>query len=123
MTGRQTSGASDPDTGSTIGIEPGAVLATADAIERQADVLGERLAGASTALRISPPAQDTVSVHAIDAWNTIIATGDASYAERVASYVERLRGLAEQLRAAARGYQHGDAGAAERVNLNELRGS
>jgi uncharacterized protein YukE len=49
-----------------------------------------------------------VSTNALQAWNTLVADGEKSYAAQVRAYVEGLHKLVEQLRNAAKDYKVSD---------------
>ncbi|TWE14180.1 hypothetical protein [Prauserella muralis] len=88
-----------------IEIAPDKVLDVASIIEDQAEELQRKLAEHLGALRIQPPSEDTVSTHAVQAWNQVVAGGEGSYERRVRAYVQGLRDLAGQLREASKRYQ------------------
>lgn len=86
-------------------VAPERILEVAKVIEEQASALQRKLAQRLEALRVPAPSQDTVSTHAMRAWNEVIAGGEGSYEQRVRSYVRQLRALAEQLRSASSNYR------------------
>lgn len=97
--------ASVPVVPKDIQVKPDKVLAVAEVVEDQAGALQDRLKQQLGELRIDPPAADTISTHAIRAWNELVADGKDSYAQRVREYVRQLRELGQQLRAASQRYQ------------------
>ena len=101
-------GASVPPVPRDLRVDPDKVLLVAQVINEQADALDDRIRQKLTDLTISAPAQDVISTTAVDAWNRLVARGDASYALRVQEYVRNLRNLAAQLRQAAQAYQAGE---------------
>lgn len=92
-----------------IEVEPSRVRAAAEIVAEQVAVLERRLAEVAPALRIKPPAQDAVSVHAAEAWNAAVADGEDGYLARVQEYLRGLQLLAVQLRAAADQYERDDS--------------
>ncbi|MDQ0378426.1 hypothetical protein [Amycolatopsis thermophila] len=89
-------------------VDPDKLLLVARVVNEQADALDDRVREQLTGLDISAPAQDVISTTAVDAWNRLVARGDASYATRVQEYIRNLRDLAAQLRQAAGAYQTGE---------------
>ncbi|EID54471.1 hypothetical protein SacxiDRAFT_2241 [Saccharomonospora xinjiangensis XJ-54] len=87
-----------------ITVSPDKIVAVADVIEEQANALERKITEHVGALSLAPPADDIVSQHAVEAWNTVISDGENSYRNRVLAYVHGLHGLADQLRAAGRRY-------------------
>lgn len=85
-------------------VESDRVLQVATIVEEQADALQRLLEQRVNALRIPAPSDDTVSTHAVEGWNEVLADGQESYGQRVSSYVQQLHRLAEQLRAAGADY-------------------
>ncbi|TQJ03592.1 hypothetical protein [Amycolatopsis cihanbeyliensis] len=88
-----------------IRVDPSRLLEVAAVIETQANQLQDKVRAQLEALRIEPPSQDVVSIHAVEAWNNVIVDGEESYERRVRSYVQGLRSLVEQLRAASAEYE------------------
>ncbi|WP_232376434.1 WXG100 family type VII secretion target [Amycolatopsis aidingensis] len=88
-----------------IRVDPSKLLEVASVIETQANQLQDKLRAQLEALRIEPPSQDVVSIHAVEAWNNVIVDGEESYERRVRAYVQGLRSLVEQLRAASAEYE------------------
>lgn len=99
--------------GVSIEVEPSKVRAAADVVATQVELLESKLSEFGPALRITAPAEDQVSVHAVEAWNAAVADGDTSYIARVQEYLRGLQLLAVQLRAAADQYEGTDCDSAE----------
>ncbi|OLT38769.1 hypothetical protein BJF85_08265 [Saccharomonospora sp. CUA-673] len=91
-----------------IDVAPEKVAEAAGIIDAQAAALEEKLSEHLESLEITPPSEDTVSQHAVRAWNEVVAGDENSYAARVRAYVTGLRGLAEQLRKAGEDYTRSD---------------
>jgi hypothetical protein len=91
-----------------ITVDPGKVLEVAKVVEEQADALEDKLLTRLGQLRIDAPSADIVSTKATEAWNSLIAEGDESYAAQVRAYVNNLRLLVGQLRTAAKDYKTSD---------------
>ncbi len=85
-------------------IEPDKIEAVAGIVEEQAEALRRKLDEQTPALTVPPPSEDVVSVHAAEAWNTLITEGNGCYLERVRAYEAGLVELAARLRLASREY-------------------
>ncbi|SFP77329.1 PE family protein [Amycolatopsis arida] len=103
-----------------IQVDPGRVLDVAKVIEEQANALQDRLRAQLGALRVEPPSEDIVSVHAVQAWNAITVDGEQSYESRVRAYLEGLRELVAQLRAASEQYTASEREKAESFGDRQL---
>lgn len=89
-------------------VHPDKLLDVARIVEEQANSLEDSLLTKLGQLRIDAPSADVVSTQSIDAWNTLIADGDRSYAGQVREYVAGLKRLVSQLRDAAKDYKISD---------------
>ncbi|HKN54951.1 MAG TPA: hypothetical protein VJX66_20800 [Amycolatopsis sp.] len=96
-----------PGAGDII-VDPAKVLDVAKVVEQQVTVLEDKLLTRLGELHIDSPSADIVSTNAIDAWNSLVADGEKSYAAQVRAYVAGLHQLVEQLRAAAKDYKVSD---------------
>jgi hypothetical protein len=89
-------------------VHPDKLLDVARIVEEQANSLEDQLLTKLGQLRIDAPSADVISTQSIDAWNTLIADGDRSYAGQVREYVAGLKRLVSQLREAAKDYKVSD---------------
>lgn len=101
-----------------IEVDPRRVRAAAEIVAEQVALLERKLADSAPALRIKPPSEDQVSVHAAEAWNAAIADGEGGYLTRVQEYLRGLQLLAAQLRAAADRYESDDSEAEDSFTAN-----
>ncbi|MCR6486985.1 hypothetical protein M8542_29570 [Amycolatopsis sp. OK19-0408] len=86
-------------------VHPDKLLDVARIVEDQANALEDQLLTKLGELRIDAPSADVISTQAMQAWNSLIADGDRSYAGQVREYVAGLKRLVSQLRDAAKDYQ------------------
>ena len=71
-----------PGAGDII-VDPAKVLDVAKVVEQQVTVLEDKLLTRLGELHIDSPSADIVSTNAIDAWNSLVADGEKSYAAQV----------------------------------------
>ncbi|MEV7093891.1 hypothetical protein AB0M80_13755 [Amycolatopsis sp. NPDC051045] len=86
-------------------VHPDKLLDVARIVEEQANALEDQLLTRLGQLRIDAPSADVISTQSIEAWNSLIADGDRSYAGQVREYVAGLKRLVSQLREAAKDYK------------------
>ncbi|MEQ0559298.1 hypothetical protein ABJI51_09485 [Amycolatopsis sp. NEAU-NG30] len=89
-------------------VRPDKLLDVARIVEEQANALEDQLVTKLDQLRIDAPSADVISTQSVQAWNTLIADGDRSYAGQVREYVAGLKRLVSQLREAAKDYRISD---------------
>ena len=89
-------------------VRPDKLLDVARIVEDQANALEDQLLTRLGELRIDAPSADVISTQSIEAWNSLIADGDRSYAGQVREYVAGLKRLVSQLRDAAKDYKISD---------------
>ena len=89
-------------------VRPDKLLDVARIVEEQVNALEDQLLTRLGELRIDAPSADVVSTQSIEAWNSLIADGDRSYAGQVREYVAGLKRLVSQLRDAAKDYKISD---------------
>ncbi|WP_370969524.1 hypothetical protein [Amycolatopsis sp. cg9] len=89
-------------------VRPDKLLDVARIVEEQANALEDQLITRLDQLRVDAPSADVVSTQSIEAWNSLIADGDRSYAGQVREYVAGLKRLVSQLREAAKDYKVSD---------------
>jgi hypothetical protein len=86
-------------------VHPDKLLDVARIVEEQANALEDQLVVRLDQLRIDAPSADVISTQSMQAWNSLIADGDRSYAGQVREYVAGLKRLVSQLRDAAKDYK------------------
>ena len=86
-------------------VRPDKLLDVARIVEEQANALEDQLIVRLDQLRIDAPSADVISTQSVEAWNSLIADGDRSYAGQVREYVAGLKRLVSQLREAAKDYK------------------
>jgi hypothetical protein len=86
-------------------VRPDKLLDVARIVEEQANALEDQLITRLDQLRIDAPSADVISTQSVEAWNSLIADGDRSYAGQVREYVAGLKRLVSQLREAAKDYK------------------
>lgn len=91
-----------------VDVAPDKVADAARIIEAQAEALDRKLSEQLGALQITPPAEDIVSKHAVEAWNDVVSGPEDSYAAHARTYASDLRSLATQLRKAGETYSESD---------------
>jgi hypothetical protein len=89
-------------------VHPDKLLDVARIVEEQTNALEDQLLTRLGELRIDAPSADVISTQSIEAWNSVIADGDRSYAGQVREYVAGLKHLVSQLREAAKDYKVSD---------------
>src|SRR5256714_15550616 len=89
-------------------VHPDKLLDVARIVEEQANALEDQLIARLDQLRIDAPSADVISTQSIEAWNSLVADGDRSYAGQVREYVANLKRLVSQLRDAAKDYRVSD---------------
>jgi hypothetical protein len=89
-------------------VRPDKLLDVARIVEEQANALEDQLITRLDQLRIDAPSADVISTQSVEAWNSLIADGDRSYAGQVREYVAGLKRLVSQLREAAKDYKAGE---------------
>ena len=67
-------------------VHPDKLLDVARIVEEQANALEDQLLTRLGQLRIDAPSADVISTQSVQAWNTLIADGDRSYAGQVREY-------------------------------------
>ena len=89
-------------------VDPDKVLDVAKVVEGQVSALEDKLLTRLGELHIDAPSADVISTKSAEAWNSLIADGDKSYAAQVRAYVAGLHQLVDQLRTAAKDYKISD---------------
>ncbi|MFI9811091.1 hypothetical protein [Saccharothrix variisporea] len=96
--------ANSPGPGAKFEVNKDTVLKAASVVQRQIDILDEKLFDALRDLRINLDGLDEVNRDIAAAWNDRLVEHDDSYARRVDEYLVSLNNLVEQLRGAAKQY-------------------
>lgn len=95
-------------TSGTFTVTKDNVLAAAQIIQNQAEILSEKLQDARRQLEVVPPGDDDVSKRIAPAWNKLLLQNGDSYANRIDEYINGLLNLARQCQDSAKAYGYSD---------------